>query len=41
MANLDIFNLKSTGSDLFEDNENFLDDLSEQESDDVSGGEYG
>ena len=38
MANIDIFNLETSGSELFNDSENFLADLDEQE--DVVGG-YG
>jgi hypothetical protein len=40
MANLDIFNLEPAGSELFEDNENFLADLNDSESGDVAGGYY-
>jgi hypothetical protein len=36
MANIDIFNLETSGSELFNDSENFLADLDEQE--DVVGG---
>jgi hypothetical protein len=38
MANIDISNLDNSGSDLFNDAENFLTDLNEQESGDVVGG---
>ncbi|MGL5875737.1 MAG: hypothetical protein ACRC2R_25815 [Xenococcaceae cyanobacterium] len=38
MANLNISNLEPAGSDLFEDNENFLADLNDSESGDVAGG---
>ncbi|MGL5806844.1 MAG: hypothetical protein ACRC11_15625 [Xenococcaceae cyanobacterium] len=40
MASFDIFNLKPSGSDLFEDNDSFLADLNEQESSDINGGSY-
>ncbi|MGL5807252.1 MAG: hypothetical protein ACRC2R_14130 [Xenococcaceae cyanobacterium] len=40
MANLNISNLEPAGSDLFEDNENFLADLNDSESGDVEGGHY-
>jgi hypothetical protein len=38
MANIDIFNLESSGSELFNDSENFLADLDEQETNEVVGG---
>jgi hypothetical protein len=38
MANIDIYNLETSGSELFNDDENFLADLDEQE--DVVGGDY-
>jgi hypothetical protein len=38
MANIDIFNLESSGSELFNDSENFLADLDEQETNEVLGG---
>jgi hypothetical protein len=38
MANIDIFNLESSGSELFDDSENFLADLDEQETNEVLGG---
>ncbi|MGL5875738.1 MAG: hypothetical protein ACRC2R_25820 [Xenococcaceae cyanobacterium] len=41
MANLDIFNLEPAGSELFEDNENFLADLNDSESGELEGGYYG
>ena len=38
MANIAISNLRPTGANLFQDSESFLNDLTEQEIADVSGG---
>jgi hypothetical protein len=38
MSTIDIFDLKPSGLDLFSDTENYLDDLSDSEFTDVTGG---